>query len=945
MKLFSILLTIILISTINFFPQVIFTPHTIATDADGASSVRAADLDGDGDVDVLAAAFIDDKVIWYENDGNENFTAHTITTSADGATSVYALDLDGDLDIDVLSSSEFDDKIAWYENDGYGNFNIHIITTNAWGAYSVFAIDVDEDLDMDVLSAAANADEIAWYENDGNQNFTPHTITTNANGAYSVFAVDLDGDGDVDVLSASYEDDKIAWYENDGNENFTAHTITTSADGALSVYAIDIDSDMDIDILSASNYDDKIAWYENDGNENFTAHTITTSADGASSVYTVDVDGDNFIDVLSASWNDKRIGWYENPLLPDTLHLPSDYLTIQMAIDAAYNGDIVLVAEDTYYENINFQSKALTVASYFLLDNDESHIANTIINGSQPSNPDSASVVTFNHGEDTTSVLCGFTITGGTGTYSAEWDDRNGGGIYLDSSGAKICNNIIESNSVSYLYAWGGGISAYSLGAHNLIIENNIIRNNYSDAGTYGNASGGGIDFWSDGYFILKNNKILNNEVIGELAQGGGIECAGPINQVFIISNQVVGNSVHSGNYLMGGGGIDIYNCINNIPVVLNNLIANNFTTMNGGGVRIKFAMDDLFNMKSTKYQINSHEKGNSEIFILENNTIVNNEAGREGGGLHCVEQTEIMNCIVWGNEAPTGAQFSQNLTADYCDIENGISGGVGNINEDPLFTDTVYYTLTDFESPCIDSGNPDQEYNDVEDPNNSGYALPPAYGLIRNDIGYDGGPNSLWHYWRWPFNLTLPQQPVLVFPEINASLDSTTVLFIWETSQPLVSKYWFELDTADNFNTALMIGEVTDTTLLLQELNENDNYWWRVRAFNAVGWGNFGEVRMFTTTVASVNSEKLTIEYSLDQNYPNPFNPNTKIKYSVPKSNVVIKVFDVLGNEIETLLNEEKQTGTYELTWYGENLPSGVYFYRIQAGSFVETKKMVLMK
>ena len=85
---------------------------------------------------------------------------------------------------------------------------------------------------------------------------------------------------------------------------------------------------------------------------------------------------------------------------------------------------------------------------------------------------------------------------------------------------------------------------------------------------------------------------------------------------------------------------------------------------------------------------------------------------------------------------------------------------------------------------------------------------------------------------------------------------------------------------------------------------------------------------------------------YALEQNYPNPFNPSTKIRYSVPQSsNVMLKIFDILGNEIETLVNEEKPVGTYELTWYAKNLPSGVYFYRLQAGSFVETKKMLLLK
>jgi hypothetical protein len=87
-------------------------------------------------------------------------------------------------------------------------------------------------------------------------------------------------------------------------------------------------------------------------------------------------------------------------------------------------------------------------------------------------------------------------------------------------------------------------------------------------------------------------------------------------------------------------------------------------------------------------------------------------------------------------------------------------------------------------------------------------------------------------------------------------------------------------------------------------------------------------------------------IEYLLEQNYPNPFNPTTTIRYLVPEiAFVTLKVYDVLGNEILTLVDEEKPVGTYEITWYAEQLPSGIYFYRLQAGSFVESKKMMLMK
>jgi hypothetical protein len=91
---------------------------------------------------------------------------------------------------------------------------------------------------------------------------------------------------------------------------------------------------------------------------------------------------------------------------------------------------------------------------------------------------------------------------------------------------------------------------------------------------------------------------------------------------------------------------------------------------------------------------------------------------------------------------------------------------------------------------------------------------------------------------------------------------------------------------------------------------------------------------------------DKIPTDYGLSNNFPNPFNPSTKIRYSVPQSSyIIIKIFDILGNEIETLVDGEKNVGTYEITWFAENLPSGIYFYRHQAGSFVETKKMVLMK
>jgi len=105
-------------------------------------------------------------------------------------------------------------------------------------------------------------------------------------------------------------------------------------------------------------------------------------------------------------------------------------------------------------------------------------------------------------------------------------------------------------------------------------------------------------------------------------------------------------------------------------------------------------------------------------------------------------------------------------------------------------------------------------------------------------------------------------------------------------------------------------------------------------------------EVLGYSDPYAEVEEEDYLIDYELSQNYPNPFNPSTTIKYQLPEMNfVTIKVYDVLGNEVATLVNEEKPVGEYEVEFDGTGLPSGIYFYQLRAGNYVETKKMVLLK
>jgi hypothetical protein len=114
--------------------------------------------------------------------------------------------------------------------------------------------------------------------------------------------------------------------------------------------------------------------------------------------------------------------------------------------------------------------------------------------------------------------------------------------------------------------------------------------------------------------------------------------------------------------------------------------------------------------------------------------------------------------------------------------------------------------------------------------------------------------------------------------------------------------------------------------------------YYYRLKQID-----NDGQFEFSKTVEVDLNGIK---KIELSQNYPNPFNPSTKISYTLPNSEIVkIKVFDLLGEEIITLVNEEKEAGNYEITFNASSLPSGVYLYRLQFGSFVQTRKAILLK
>jgi len=293
-----------------------------------------ADIDGDGDLDLIEGDSGDgfsqpwfirvhsnlngDGSSWSKDIINNGLRDETLT----GQSSVFVADMDNDGDMDIIGSGWDNNRIAWYENNGAGSFSKgESITNSADQVRSIVAADMDNDGDMDIISA--HEDIIAWYENDGNANptWTKIIIAGTFDTAQAVYAADMDNDGDIDIIAVKHNG--IVWFENDGNADptFTAANVATSGPGAdqydmfggygpIAISVADINNDGHMDILSAK------SWYINDGNANpsWTAAQFRTGTNDIRSISAADMDGDGDMDILATSYDDDKISWYENSI-------------------------------------------------------------------------------------------------------------------------------------------------------------------------------------------------------------------------------------------------------------------------------------------------------------------------------------------------------------------------------------------------------------------------------------------------------------------------------------------------------------------------------------------------------------------------------------------------------------------------------------------------------
>lgn len=374
------------------------------------------------------------------------------------------------------------------------------------------------------------------------------------------------------------------------------------------------------------------------------------------------------------------LNFFIHPAFGVTINVPSDQPTIQAGIDAAADGDMVLVAPGSYVENIDLLGKAISVTG--------AGADMTVIDGGQ-----SGSVVTFANGETQATLLEGFTIRNGSGTLGTL--NTHGGGIYCYSASPYVLKCTITENSADF----GGGVECN--------VSTVPVLDQCTISDNIGTIQGGGVISFSS------NTSIWYCTISGNSSgtDGGGIYADN--SYVDIHSTTVSGNVAGT-----AGGGVLLY--ASSVHSVIGNCMILGNRAADGGGI--------VFNTSSPK---------------IMNCTIAWNRATGEGGGIRCSSGSEasVRNCIFWGDSATIGPEIwigattgSSILTLDYSDVQGGqaaahVASGCtldwrdGNIDSDPLFidpgawddrdtpddpTDDVWRNgdhHLDSGSPCIDAG------------------------------------------------------------------------------------------------------------------------------------------------------------------------------------------------------------------------------------------------
>jgi hypothetical protein len=343
---------------------VVFSEQLVQDKYGYAYGIAAADLDGDGHLDLVSSDAIGNTLCWFRNDGKGNFTRHVIVKDEPGLLERMAVgDVNGDGKPDVTIIKHTAGDILWFENSGKpaeGPWKRHVVGKFN-RPYDVVLADLDGDGLLDVAACSWHPSQIACFRNPGKaEEWTKVLIDDKPGGARTIRAADFNRDGNRDLLATEPGANRVVWYENPGKlgQPWKKHIIDDQSERPMHGHAVDLDGDGDMDVVMALGWwaprplpPHQIVWYENVGKPGdgtvWKKHVLGADFPQAFEAVAADLNGDGHLDILATAWGSRpggQVVWFENPgdprKVPWKMHvLKENWTNANQVIAADLNGD------------------------------------------------------------------------------------------------------------------------------------------------------------------------------------------------------------------------------------------------------------------------------------------------------------------------------------------------------------------------------------------------------------------------------------------------------------------------------------------------------------------------------------------------------------------------------------------------------------------------------
>ena len=733
-----------------------------------------------------------------------------------------------------------------------------------------------------------------------------------------IASADLNNDGHIDLVVSNYDSSKTAVALNDGIGKFSVTQILSGEFKPVICHLADIDSDGDVDMIIPTNEENTIQLYKNNGQGSFSSfNSITVNA--PIGICPGDFNGDGHIDfvaLVNYANFDGRAYFYKNDGSGDFTE--SGYIAtgFPQAIrnivgDIDNDGDLDIIGGTSDYWGV-----------YKILVNDGT--GNFTYTGGPYIGPypDELAGADFDGDYDLDFIKSDWYQSGiqigindGSGTYNI---------LNLGNVGGSPRNPVVND------FDGDGDLDAVNTNGNLIqILTNNGLLN-----------------------FVLNNSYpmySLNGLTSADFDSNGSIDLAA----ISSTKNQI----------------IFLKNCVDSLVAYWP--LDGNLTDTSGN-------FNNGVNYGGT-YDFDRYGNANNSIYFEGSDSYT--EGINPGNNLPVGSTPRTFSCWIKSNEASSDRNIFHYGTTEiaptnyhlfmhegkYVGIGNGYGYGILISNKDIgdnswHFITTVYDgSSTNLQHIFID-GKLDTSDVISTTPNTvltniwkMGQFMAGSSSLLGQVDDLKIYNTILSNHQIWDMYKASTTAPNLLFPGNDSTLINPypTIVLDWD-SLFLANEYRLLISSDSSFNT-IVKDTLTNTSsfdLYYQFFIYFDNLYWKVRNVNDGGIGPWSEVNHFSFIYTDVKEEtQLPIKFALMQNYPNPFNPSTKISWQSPVGSwQTLKIYDVLGNEVATLVDEFKPAGKYEVEFNshsdeGQNLSSGVYFYQLKAGYFLQTMKMILMK